>query len=238
MDGGEAALVAAGHDVVAIPEGHLCCGSAGSYSLLQPEIAGELRARKLANAATLAPDVVVSGNIGCLDHLSGPDAPPLVHLAELIDWSEGGPVPAAIARGWRAEPSRATILAHALRDCICASSCAVGHRRRGAAPAIARAGEPAARKALDTLFAALAKAGSDEEAKPIEEQILADLPAIGKPQHRSSDEPGGRCAEAPATSPPPRSCSSRSRPSRRTMPRAGTSARASKRRPATIRPRW
>jgi glycolate oxidase iron-sulfur subunit len=98
-DGGATALAAAGHDVVAIPEGHLCCGSAGSYSLLQPEIADELRARKLANAATCAPDAIVSSNIGCLDHLSGAGAPPLLHLAEAIDWSEGGPVPVGLARG-------------------------------------------------------------------------------------------------------------------------------------------
>ena len=96
--GNEAALVAAGHEVLAIPEGHLCCGSAGSYSLLQPVMANRLRDRKLANAATLAPEIIVSGNIGCLDHLAGPDAPALVHVAELIDWSEGGPLPVAMAR--------------------------------------------------------------------------------------------------------------------------------------------
>ena len=96
-EAGAAALAACGHTVLEIPEGHLCCGSAGSYSLLQPEIAGQLRARKLANAARVRPDVIVSGNIGCLDHLAGPDAPPMLHLAELIDWSEGGPVPAALA---------------------------------------------------------------------------------------------------------------------------------------------
>ncbi len=95
--GGATALAAAGHTVLEIPEGHLCCGSAGAYSLLQPQIAAQLRARKLAQAATVRPDVIVSGNIGCIDHLGGPDAPPLVHLAELIDWSEGGPVPVALA---------------------------------------------------------------------------------------------------------------------------------------------
>lgn len=93
---GEAALARAGYDVVAIPEGHLCCGSAGSYSLLQPEIAGALRARKLANIATIAPDAVASANIGCLLHLAGPDAPPVVHPAELIDWAEGGLRPSAL----------------------------------------------------------------------------------------------------------------------------------------------
>jgi glycolate oxidase iron-sulfur subunit len=93
----EALLVAAGFDVVAIPESHLCCGSAGSYSILQPQIAGALRARKLENIASTRPDIVASSNIGCLNHLAGPDAPPLVHLAELLDWAEGGPVPVALA---------------------------------------------------------------------------------------------------------------------------------------------
>jgi glycolate oxidase iron-sulfur subunit len=93
---GAALLHAAGYDVCEIPEGHLCCGSAGSYSLLQPRIAGQLRARKLANAASTRADVIATANIGCLNHLSGPDAPPIVHLAELIDWAEGGPRPAAL----------------------------------------------------------------------------------------------------------------------------------------------
>jgi glycolate oxidase iron-sulfur subunit len=82
--------------VLQIPEGHLCCGSAGSYSLLQPEIANELRKRKLANIRALRPDVIATSNIGCLQHLSGPDAPPIVHIAELLDWAEGGPVPPAL----------------------------------------------------------------------------------------------------------------------------------------------
>lgn len=94
---GEALAATAGHEVLSVPEGHLCCGSAGSYSLLQPELSGALRARKLGNIRTLQPDVIVSGNIGCLHHLSGADAPPVLHLAELLDWSEGGPVPPALA---------------------------------------------------------------------------------------------------------------------------------------------
>ncbi len=94
---GRELLEAAGYQVLAIPEGHLCCGSAGSYSLLQPEIADALRARKLANIETLAPDVIANSNIGCLQHLRGPDAPPVVHIAELIDWAEGGPEPRALA---------------------------------------------------------------------------------------------------------------------------------------------
>lgn len=97
-EGCEAALAAAGYAVQAVPEGHLCCGSAGSYSLLQPEIAGRLRRRKLENIATLDVDAVAAANIGCLTHLSGRDAPPIVHPAELIDWAEGGPEPQALAR--------------------------------------------------------------------------------------------------------------------------------------------
>jgi glycolate oxidase iron-sulfur subunit len=93
---GEAQLKAAGFDVVTISEGHLCCGSAGSFSILQPKIAEALRARKLANIAALNVDAVASPNIGCLTHLSGPDAPPVIHPAELIDWAEGGPRPATL----------------------------------------------------------------------------------------------------------------------------------------------
>jgi glycolate oxidase iron-sulfur subunit len=93
---GRALLEAAGFDVADIPEGHLCCGSAGSYSLLQPEIAGALRARKLGNVRSTAPDVIATANIGCLIHLSGEDAPPILHLAELIDWAEGGPKPGVL----------------------------------------------------------------------------------------------------------------------------------------------
>ena len=93
----EALLGAAGFDVVAIPQGHLCCGSAGSYSILQPQIAQALRSAKLGQIAPLAVDIVASSNIGCLAHLAGADAPPLVHLAELLDWAGGGPVPVALA---------------------------------------------------------------------------------------------------------------------------------------------
>ena len=93
----EALLAAAGFETVQIPQGHLCCGSAGSYAILQPAIAQELRARKLGTIAPLGIDIVVSSNIGCLSHLSGPDAPPLVHLAELLDWAGGGPLPLAMA---------------------------------------------------------------------------------------------------------------------------------------------
>lgn len=93
---GEEALRRSGFEVREIDEGHLCCGSAGSYSLLQPELAGRLRARKLGAIGDTGADVVASPNIGCLTHLAGSDALPVVHPAELIDWAEGGPKPKAL----------------------------------------------------------------------------------------------------------------------------------------------
>ncbi len=101
-DAGKALLKSAGFEVLDIAEGHLCCGSAGSYAILQPEIAGELRARKLFNIAATKPDVIATANIGCLHHLSGPDAPPILHIAELIDWAEGGATPAVLENAARA----------------------------------------------------------------------------------------------------------------------------------------
>jgi glycolate dehydrogenase iron-sulfur subunit len=95
-DAGRALLAGAGFTVADVPEAHLCCGSAGSYAILQPEMAGRLRARKLANISGTKPEIVATANIGCLHHLSGPDAPPVVHLAELVDWAEGGAAPVAL----------------------------------------------------------------------------------------------------------------------------------------------
>jgi glycolate oxidase iron-sulfur subunit len=90
-------LAAAGFTVVDVPEGHLCCGSAGTYNLLQPELAGALRERKLANIALTRADLVAAGNIGCITQLAG-DAPlPVVHTVQLLDWASGGPMPLALA---------------------------------------------------------------------------------------------------------------------------------------------
>jgi glycolate oxidase iron-sulfur subunit len=80
-----------------VPEGHLCCGSAGTYNMLQPELAGRLRDRKVANIASVAPDVIAAGNIGCITQIAGGTAIPVVHPVELIDWATGGPVPGAMA---------------------------------------------------------------------------------------------------------------------------------------------
>jgi glycolate oxidase iron-sulfur subunit len=94
-------LVEAGFRVKEIPEAHLCCGSAGTYNLLQPELAQQLRARKLANIARVAPDVVAAGNIGCLTQLASESGAPLVHTVELLDWATGGPRPDALGAAKR-----------------------------------------------------------------------------------------------------------------------------------------
>ena len=92
-------LARAGFAVKDVPEGHLCCGSAGTYNLLQPEIAGQLKARKLANIARTAPDAIAAGNIGCMTQLASGTATPVLHTVELLDWATGGPRPEGLARG-------------------------------------------------------------------------------------------------------------------------------------------
>jgi glycolate oxidase iron-sulfur subunit len=77
-------------------EAHICCGSAGTYNMLQPEIATRLRARKLGNLRATGADVIAAGNIGCITQLAG-DGTPIVHTVELLDWMAGGPRPAALA---------------------------------------------------------------------------------------------------------------------------------------------
>jgi glycolate oxidase iron-sulfur subunit len=86
-------LVKAGYTVVDIPESHICCGSAGTYNILQPELAGALRDRKTKNIRRVKPDVVATGNIGCITQLAGQLDVPVVHTVELLDWAYGGPVP-------------------------------------------------------------------------------------------------------------------------------------------------
>ncbi|MFD2264741.1 glycolate oxidase subunit GlcF [Lacibacterium aquatile] len=91
-----ALLKAAGFQVQEVPEGHLCCGSAGTYNLLQPDIASQLKARKLGNIAKTTPDFVATGNIGCITQLHS-KALPVVHTVELLDWATGGPIPDVLA---------------------------------------------------------------------------------------------------------------------------------------------
>ena len=97
LDAPKALLKTAGFVVLLPAEGHLCCGSAGVYNLMQPEIAGRLRARKLENIDRTKPDVIAAGNIGCMKQLSG--GVPVVHTVQLLDWMAGGPVPAGVTVG-------------------------------------------------------------------------------------------------------------------------------------------
>jgi glycolate oxidase iron-sulfur subunit len=76
-----------------VPESHLCCGSAGTYNILQPGIANKLRDRKIANIAMVKPDVIAAGNIGCMVQIAGGTSVPVVHTIELLDWATGGPRP-------------------------------------------------------------------------------------------------------------------------------------------------
>ena len=88
----------AGFVVLDPPEGHLCCGSAGTYNLLQPEIAGKLRDRKVANIAATSPDLIAAGNIGCITQIASGTSLPVVHTVELLDWATGGPRPRAVGQ--------------------------------------------------------------------------------------------------------------------------------------------
>jgi glycolate oxidase iron-sulfur subunit len=82
-----------------VPESHLCCGSAGTYNILQPDIAGKLRDRKIANIATVKPDMIAAGNIGCMVQIAGGTSIPVVHTIELLDWATGGPKPGLTGPG-------------------------------------------------------------------------------------------------------------------------------------------
>ncbi len=87
-------LKAAGFDLREIDEGHICCGSAGSYNILQPVLAAQLRNRKLADIERTGADVVATGNIGCIQQLEGNR--PVIHTVELLDWATGGPRPPSL----------------------------------------------------------------------------------------------------------------------------------------------
>ncbi len=86
-------LSKSGFVVKDVPESHLCCGSAGTYNILQPDIANKLRDRKIANIAMVKPDMIAAGNIGCMVQIAGGTSVPVVHTIELLDWATGGPRP-------------------------------------------------------------------------------------------------------------------------------------------------
>jgi glycolate oxidase iron-sulfur subunit len=85
-----------GFDVKDVPDGHLCCGSAGTYNILQSDIARRLRERKVGTIERLRPDVIAAGNIGCMTQIAAGTKLPAVHTVELIDWATGGPCPPAL----------------------------------------------------------------------------------------------------------------------------------------------
>ncbi len=98
-------LATCGFTVRDVPEAHLCCGSAGTYNILQPAIARRLQARKVANIESVAPDLIAAGNIGCITQIGAGTAIPIVHTVELIDWATGGPLPeplTKLAESWGA----------------------------------------------------------------------------------------------------------------------------------------
>jgi glycolate oxidase iron-sulfur subunit len=90
-------LKAAGFTVVEPKDSHLCCGSAGTYNLMQPAIAEELGRRKVATLEATAPQVIAAGNIGCMVQIGAGTGLPVGHTAELLDWATGGPRPPALA---------------------------------------------------------------------------------------------------------------------------------------------
>ena len=89
-------LKAAGFVVRDPPEGHLCCGSAGTYNILQPEIADRLKTRKVKNIMAVKPDVIATGNIGCMTQIGSATSVPILHTVQLLDWAYGGEKPAAL----------------------------------------------------------------------------------------------------------------------------------------------
>jgi glycolate oxidase iron-sulfur subunit len=86
-----------GFEVVEPADSHLCCGSAGTYNLMQPEISGQLKARKVQTLEARNPDIIAAGNIGCMMQIGSGTGVPVVHTVELLDWATGGPKPRALS---------------------------------------------------------------------------------------------------------------------------------------------
>ena len=89
-------LKRAGFEVVEPADAHICCGSAGTYNLMQPEISGQLKARKISTLEAKGPEIIAAGNIGCMMQIGSGTDVPVVHTAELLDWATGGPRPRAL----------------------------------------------------------------------------------------------------------------------------------------------
>lgn len=97
----------AGFEVVDVPERHFCCGSAGTYNLLQPDIATALGERKAAHVDSVDPDIVAAGNLGCMVQIARFTRTPVVHTVELLDWASGGPIPPALEQRKLRQPTPA-----------------------------------------------------------------------------------------------------------------------------------
>jgi len=94
-----------GFTVVEPADSHLCCGSAGTYNLMQPEISAQLKERKVRTLEAKSPDIIAAGNIGCMMQIGSASDVPIVHTVELLDWVTGGPKPPALsAKGKRETP--------------------------------------------------------------------------------------------------------------------------------------
>ena len=91
-------LKRAGYNVVEPRDSHLCCGSAGTYNLMQPEISKQLQKRKVDTLMAKSPDIIAAGNIGCMMQIGSAASVPVVHTVELLDWATGGPRPASLDR--------------------------------------------------------------------------------------------------------------------------------------------
>ena len=90
-------LKKSGNKILEIPEGHLCCGSAGTYNILQQKIAGELLKNKVNNIKKISPDFIATGNIGCITQISSGTNIPIIHTVEVINWLTGGNKPPNIS---------------------------------------------------------------------------------------------------------------------------------------------
>ncbi|MGR3343595.1 MAG: heterodisulfide reductase-related iron-sulfur binding cluster, partial [Paracoccaceae bacterium] len=90
-------LKRAGFEVVEPADAHVCCGSAGTYNIMQPGISGQLKERKINALEAKNPQVIAAGNIGCMMQIGSGTDVPIVHTVELLDWATGGPKPRAIS---------------------------------------------------------------------------------------------------------------------------------------------
>jgi glycolate oxidase iron-sulfur subunit len=117
-----------------VAEGHLCCGSAGTYNILQPRLATELRDRKIANIELLRPDVIAAGNIGCITQIATGTGIPVVHTVELIDWATGGPAPEGLRSEFSTAPASPADSGDVRKGSAAAASARIAEVERSTGP--------------------------------------------------------------------------------------------------------